>query len=128
MERLEFARKLRAEQTDAERVLWHRLRNRQIADLKFRRQQPLGNYFADFYCHELKLIVELDGGQHVESAGDAERNAWLSNQGYRVLRAWNHEVLCQTDAVLEAIWLAAREMAHGAEPPSPPAPRPPGEG
>lgn len=62
-------------------------------------------YVLDFYCHELKLAVELDGGQHLESAYDAERDAWLVRQGIRVLRFWNHDALVRTDSVLEAIRL-----------------------
>ncbi|MDA8486695.1 endonuclease domain-containing protein [Pseudomonas resinovorans] len=127
MERLEFARQLRVEQTDAERTLWHRLRNRQLAGTKFRRQQPLGLYFADVYCHELKLVIEIDGGQHLDSAHDNTRDAWLNKQGYRVLRFWNHDVLGQTDVVLEAIWRVISESKH-ADAPSPPAPLPRGEG
>ncbi|MCO6058613.1 endonuclease domain-containing protein [Pseudomonas sp. MOB-449] len=111
MERLEFAKRLRAEQTDAELWLWRHLRNRQLSGLKFRRQQPLGPYFADFYCHALKLVVELDGGQHLESLSDARRDAWFAANGYCVLRFWNHDVLQQTDAVLEAIWLATQNLS-----------------
>ncbi len=122
MERLKFARQLRVGQTDAEQRLWRHLRNRQLSGLKFRRQQPLGPYFADFYCHDCKLIIEVDGGQHLESALDARRDAWLKANGYRVLRFWNHDVLQQTDAVLEAIYQATRSA------PSPPAPLPKGEG
>ena len=127
MERLEFARRLRKEQTDAERALWHRLRNRQLAGMKFRRQQPLGVYFAYFYCHELKLVIELDGGQHLDSVDDAVRDAWLTGQGHRVLRFWNHDVLKQTDVVLEAIWRVIAESRH-TDAPSPPAPLPEVEG
>ncbi|NWL75975.1 hypothetical protein DM872_03820 [Pseudomonas taiwanensis] len=122
MERLKFARQLRVGQTDAEQRLWRHLRNRQLSGLKFRRQQPLGPYFADFYCHDCKLVIEVDGGQHLESAVDAIRDAWLKASGYRVLRFWNHDVLQQTDAVFEAIYQATRSA------PSPPAPLPGGEG
>ncbi|WP_028628984.1 endonuclease domain-containing protein [Pseudomonas sp. D(2018)] len=128
MERLEFARRLRVEQTDAERLLWQHLRNRLLSGLKFRRQQPLGPYFADFYCHEHKLVVELDGGQHLENPVDSRRDAWLVTNGYRVLRFWNHDVLQQTNAVLEAIWLTTQEPELSIKPPSPLAPLPPGEG
>ena len=68
-EYLAFVRQLRREQTDAEKLLWYCLRNRQLFGLKFRRQYPVGPYILDFYCHEYKLCVELDGGQHYESAG-----------------------------------------------------------
>jgi very-short-patch-repair endonuclease len=89
--------------------------------LKFRRQRPLGRYIVDFVCLERGLIVELDGGQHAEQlAYDHQREAWLLGQGFVVLRFWNHEVLLQTEAVLERmrLWLEEQER------PSPPAPLP----
>jgi very-short-patch-repair endonuclease len=102
--RLEFARMLREAMTDAERALWYRLRAKRLLGWKFRRQQPIGNYIVDFVCHEAKLVIELDGGQHVERAdADARRTAWLESQGFRVLRFWNDAVLKETDAVLEEI-------------------------
>ncbi len=102
------ARALRRSSTDAEAQLWNRLRNRQLLGLKFRRQHPIGPYYADFACLEIRLVVELDGGQHVEDAvRDARRAAAMAAQGFTTLRFWNHEVLGQMDAVLEAIRLAA---------------------
>ncbi|HWT18612.1 MAG TPA: endonuclease domain-containing protein [Variovorax sp.] len=104
------ARSLRATPTDAEALLWHHLRDRRMADRKFRRQRPMGPYFVDFACVEAKLIVELDGGQHVEAAAyDENRTRFLQAQGYRVLRFWNNEVLTQTDAVRERILQALQE-------------------
>ncbi|WP_374664983.1 endonuclease domain-containing protein [Ramlibacter sp.] len=101
-------RALRRSSTDAEAQLWNRLRNRQLLGLKFRRQHPIGPYYADFACLEIRLVVELDGGQHVEDAvRDARRAAAMAAQGFTTLRFWNHEVLGQMDAVLEAIRLAA---------------------
>jgi adenine-specific DNA-methyltransferase len=98
------ARQLRRDQTDAEQVLWGRLRDRQLCDAKFRRQHPIGPFIADFCCPQRKLIVEMDGGQHAEAlAADQKRSRFLENQGYRVLRFWDHEVLTHTDAVLERI-------------------------
>lgn len=100
------ARQLREQSTDAEQLLWSRLRNRQLAGRKFRRQHPVDVYFADFSCVEAQLIVELDGGQHGLPAGqvrDARRSTVLAAKGFAVLRFWNHEVLTQTDAVLQAI-------------------------
>lgn len=98
------AKELRKNSTDAERVLWQRLRAHRFAGYKFRRQQPLGQYIVDFVCFEKHLIIELDGGQHVEQAAyDAERSAWLQSQGFRVLRLWNHEVLTDVEAVEEVI-------------------------
>jgi very-short-patch-repair endonuclease len=89
----ERARKLRKNMTDAERALWARIRRRQILDCKFRRQQPLGDYIVDFVCLEKKLIIELDGGQHIEQEEyDSRRTHWLEEQGFRVLRFWNHDV------------------------------------
>jgi len=110
------ARTLRRRSTDAERVLWHRLRNRQLAGLKFRRQRPLGSFVVDFVCLERRLVIELDGGQHTtQQQEDARREAFLMQRGYRVLRFWNHEVLGNTDGVLQSIV----EIARSGSPPSP---------
>jgi very-short-patch-repair endonuclease len=99
-----FARQLRRSQTAAERLLWHRLRDRQLRDAKFRRQVPIGRYVVDFCCLEHKLIVELDGGQHAERLDyDAERTAFLERSGYRVIRFWNPDVTRNLVAVLTAI-------------------------
>ena len=97
------SRQLRRTQTDAERKLWHRLGNRQVGGHKFVRQEPVGPYFADFACRERKLIVELDGSQHAESAHDLVRDAYLASRGYRVLRFWNGEVFTNLDGVLDTI-------------------------
>jgi very-short-patch-repair endonuclease len=103
-ERLEFARTLREAMTDAERALWYQLRAKRLLGWKFRRQQPIGNYIVDFVCFEAGMVIELDGGQHLEQAeADAQRTAWLESQGFRVLRFWNDAVLKQTEAVLEEI-------------------------
>jgi len=98
-----IARKLRRDATAVESKLWQRLRSRQIEGAKFRRQFPIGPYIADFACIELKLIIELDGGQHVESATDAGRTARLETNGYTVIRFWNSEVIENLEGVLEAI-------------------------
>ena len=103
---LALARKLRQEQTDAEQLLWHLLRNRQFGGVKFRRQYPVAPYVLDFYCHEARLAIEVDGGQHNEpdrERRDAERVAHLGAQGITVIRFWNHEVLQETEAVLEQL-------------------------
>jgi adenine-specific DNA-methyltransferase len=98
------ARQLRRNQTDAEQVLWAHLRDRELCGVKFRRQHPIGGFVADFCCPQEKLVVELDGGQHaVEVAADQKRSRFLEEQGYRVLRFWNHEVLTNIDGVLERI-------------------------
>ena len=92
------ARRLRRDQTDAERKLWFRLRDRRLDGLKFRRQVPIDCYVVDFCCESARLIVELDGGQHAErSAEDAARTAALEARGYLVLRFWNNEVLQNMD-------------------------------
>jgi len=99
-----IARSLRSNQTDAERRLWYLLRSRQLNELKFRRQHPIGTYIVDFCCAEHRLVVELDGGQHAEHIDrDKKRTQLLNERGFRVLRFWNHEVLTQPAAVLEAI-------------------------
>jgi len=104
----ERARSLRRKQTDAERTLWRALRSRRLEGFKFKRQVPLGRYIADFMCFECKLIVELDGSQHLEQvAYDGERRRWLAAQGYRVVRYWNVDVLLDIVAVSENIWQIA---------------------
>ena len=98
-----IARRLRANQTDAETALWNRIRNRQIDGHKFVRQVPIGNYICDFVCREKLLVIEVDGGQHNESAADAIRDRRLAEDGYRVLRFWNNDVLGNVDGVLTTI-------------------------
>ena len=98
-----FARHMRSDATEAERVLWRHLRAHRLADGKFRRQQPIGPYVVDFACLAARLIVEVDGGQHLDSASDAGRDAWLREQGFTVLRFWNNDVLVRTESVLEEI-------------------------
>jgi len=102
-----FAQALRIAQTDAEKKLWTILRSRRLAGFKFRRQQPIDHYIADFCCLSARLIVELDGGQHADQEQyDAERTSYLEKQGFKVLRFWNDQVLKETDSVLEAIYMA----------------------
>lgn len=101
---ISFARALRTESTDVERLLWRHLRARRFAGYKFKRQQPIGPYIADFVCFNAKLVVELDGGQHAERTDeDARRDAWLRSQGFDVLRFWNTEVIEEPEAVLSLI-------------------------
>jgi len=98
------ARELRSNQTDVEAKLWRRLRDRQVFGAKFRRQHPIGPYIVDFCCPTLRLIVELDGGQHAEHImADESRTRFLESRGYRVLRFWNNQVMTQLDAVFEEI-------------------------
>jgi very-short-patch-repair endonuclease len=99
------ARALRKNPTEVEKLLWYRLRMWQIDGYKFRRQQPIGNYIADFVCFEKRLIVELDGGQHaVQSGYDAERDGWLRAEGFTVLRFWNNDLLKNLNGVTEKIF------------------------
>ena len=98
------ARGLRRTQTDAEHKLWQQLRGRQVGAAKFRRQHPIGPYFADFCSVEDRLVVELDGGQHAETREtDEKRTAFLEAHGFHVLRFWDHEVLKEMQSVLERI-------------------------
>lgn len=99
------ARELRKNMTDAERKLWNHLRNRQLGDLKFRRQHPIGKYVVDFVCFEKKIVIEVDGSQHLENRiYDAERTEWLQKQGFKVIRVWNNDVLNEIEAVLEELY------------------------
>jgi very-short-patch-repair endonuclease len=98
------ARILREQSTEAEKKLWRILRNRQLDGIKFRRQAPIGPYIADFLAVDALLFIELDGGQHSDQADyDGKRTAWLKQQGYRVLRFWNNDILANTEGVIEVI-------------------------
>ena len=104
-----FARNLRKALTPAETHLWYHLRRRQLARFRFRKQHPIGPYVADFACVERKLIVELDGSQHLDSAHDETRDAYLRGEGFRVLRFWNDDALLRTDEVLTVVLAALSE-------------------
>jgi very-short-patch-repair endonuclease len=122
---LNFARSMRREFTDAEARLWRYLRSRGIEGFKFRRQHPFEGCILDFYCHEAKLALELDGGQHDDDrqvARDAARHRALARAGIRVLRFWNPEVLRNTIGVLEEIRSALLSRCPS------PSPLPEGEG
>ena len=98
------ARGLRRASTEAEKLLWQKLRARQLGGAKFRRQTPIGPYIVDFASFEHRLVVEIDGGQHNTPQGrqhDLKRTAWLEAQGFRVLRFWNNQVLTNLEGVLE---------------------------
>ena len=97
------ARQLRQLSTDAERRLWSALRDRRLSRFKFRRQYPIGFYIVDFACTRYKLVIEIDGGQHMDSSADARRTAWLQGQGWKVIRFWNNDVLTNTNGVIENI-------------------------
>ena len=104
---LEFAKSMRHTATDAENLMWQVLRAKHFMNLKFRRQHVIKPYIVDFYCHEIGLVIELDGSQHgmddtVEY--DAERTKFLEALGLTVVRYWNHDVLGQTDVVLDDLW------------------------
>ena len=101
--RLRHAKAMRHIATDAEKKLWRLLRSRQLDEVKFRRQAPIADYIVDFACHEKRLVVEVDGGQHADNAKDVERDRRLAAAGYRVLRFWNNDVLGNPNGVLEAI-------------------------
>ncbi len=101
-----LAKELRHTQTEAEGVLWSKLRNKQLDGIKFRRQQPLGGYIVDFVSLDKKLIIEIDGGQHSEEQAikqDGQRTKWLENEGYRVIRFWNNDVLENLEGVIMEI-------------------------
>jgi very-short-patch-repair endonuclease len=112
---VDLARFLRHNQTEAEARLWQILRARQLAGYRFRRQHPVGKYVADFACTKHKLIVEADGGQHADSSHDAQRDAWLAEQGWRVLRFWNNDILSNGGGVARQI-LSALNDAAGVRP------------
>lgn len=112
------ARELRRNMTDAERVLWNRLKARRLDGLKFRRQEQIGRFIVDFICFERGIVVEADGGQHaVEREKDDERTRWLNSQGFTVLRFWNNDILANTEGVMETIRSAC--MVAPSPPPSP---------
>ena len=114
-------RTLRNSMTDAEIRLWQRLRSRQLAGCKFRRQHPYMDFVLDFVCLERSLIVEVDGGQHLDNERDRERDRRLQEAGFEVLRFWNNQVLQETDAVVEAIWIALQNKTTLPHPhPNPP--------
>ena len=108
---VETARRLRRDQTDAESRLWQQLRDRRLQGWKFRRQVPVGRYFADFVCIEARLVVELDGSQHGETRADYDRlrTESLNAAGFRVMRFWNNDVFENLDGVMTAILAACEE-------------------
>ncbi|HVJ02363.1 MAG TPA: DUF559 domain-containing protein [Sphingomonas sp.] len=115
------ARELRNNPTAAEELLWSKLRRSQLAGLKFTRQLPVAGHFGDFGCRSAKLIVELDGGQHVQAAeADAERTRRIEAEGYRVIRFWNNDLTSNMDGVLQAILDAALPGEERAPTPQPP--------
>jgi heme b synthase len=112
----QLAKNLRVNQTDAEKLIWKQLRSKQLGNIKFLRQQPIGKYIADFISFDKKLIIELDGGQHaMDIQKDEERGKWLTGQGFKVLRFWNNDVLQNIEGVLETIM---EKLSHSPKPPA----------
>ena len=108
-----LARWLRKNATDTENLLWNSLRSKRLAGLKFRRQVPIGPYIPDFVCFEKRVIIECDGGQHLEQKEkDEKRDQWFSSQGYRVLRFWDNQILQSLKIVLEEIHKACMRPPH----------------
>jgi len=102
-----LTRNLRRNQSDAERILWSRLRRSQLNGVKFRRQQPVGDYIVDFISFEKRLIIEIDGGQHIESTKNENDHAsteYLESRGFRVIRFWNTDILQNIEGVIDEIF------------------------
>lgn len=118
----EVARKLRTEMTASEQRLWSRLRGKQLQGVQFYRQKPIGGYIVDFYAPKAKLVVEVDGPQHLDvdhAKQDVERDGYLAAQGLQVLRFNNLQVLQELDGVVEVIYQEVMERLN-ANPPNPP--------
>lgn len=110
---LQFAKSMRHAATDAENLLWQLLRVKHFMVLKFRRQQVIVPYIVDFYCHEIGLVIELDGSQHSTDDAleyDAERTKFLEVLDLKVVRYWNHDVLRRTVVVLADLWNVCLEL------------------
>jgi very-short-patch-repair endonuclease len=103
----QFSRQLRNNMTDSERLLWSKLRDKQICGVQFYRQKPVGYYIVDFYSAKAKLVIELDGSQHFQTQAieyDKERELYLRNQGLDILRFTNLEIFKELDAVMQVIY------------------------
>ncbi len=104
----QFSQKLRANQTDAEKILWNKIRKRQIKGYLFTRQKPIGKYLVDFYCHKLKLVIEVDGDLHYltedDLVKDMQRDQYLENLGIIVYRVNNIDVYKNLEEVIQGIW------------------------
>jgi adenine-specific DNA-methyltransferase len=112
---LEFAKTMRSNATDAEHLMWQLLRAKRFMNLKFRRQHVIAPYIVDFYCHELGLVIELDGQSAWYRDGkeyDAERTKFLEALDLKVVRYWNHDVLGRMDVVLEDLWRRCSELKN----------------
>ena len=109
---LKNAKKMRSNMTPAETKMWRILRGKRFQDLKFKRQVLIGNYIVDFLCEDKKIIIEIDGGQHNEELNiqsDNNRTHYLENNGYKVLRFWNDDVMKNIDGVMEVIFREVKE-------------------
>jgi len=122
-QRIPRARALRRDATEAEKKLWRHLRQPPFREHHFRRQATIGRYFADFASHQLRIVIEVDGGQHSLGTSDEARTRYLNANGYRVVRFWNNEVLENISGVLLMI-----DTAINAERPPTPDPSPPQAG
>lgn len=100
----DIARILRKRSTNAEKLLWQKLKSRQLEGYKFRRQQPVGPYIVDFVNFGKRIVIELDGGQHaIKEESDKKRDAWLKTEGFQVLRFWNNEIFKNLESVVGVI-------------------------
>jgi very-short-patch-repair endonuclease len=121
------AARLRRDATDVEKILWSSLRNRLLDGYKFRRQWSVGRYVVDFACLDAMLVVELDGGQHTPE-GDAVRTRYLCEQGFRVIRFWNTDVIAHREGVLETVLAALQDRSEQKKTLTQPSPAKAGEG
>lgn len=103
------ARELRSDMTPAERLVWGMLRNRQLEGFRFRRQHPIGPHIVDFACLQVRLLIEIDGGHHLDADKDRQRSDWLMREGFHLLRFWNNDVVTNLEGVRACI--AARLVA-----------------
>ncbi|MGA6136237.1 endonuclease domain-containing protein [Acinetobacter dispersus] len=106
------SRNLRSHMTEAEQLLWQRVRRKQILGLQFYRQKPILNFIVDFYCPAVSLVIEFDGGQHYTEIGleaDQNRDHALSELGLIILRFSNHQILTEIDAVIEQVYCIAKQ-------------------
>ena len=111
------AKQMRLNPTEAERKIWYALRDNRFAGYKFRRQEPIGRYIADFVCYSPRIIVEVDGSQQIENTHDQLRDRWFESQGFIVLRFWNADVLSGLEGVLTAIGEAIKSHPAPGTPP-----------
>lgn len=110
-----FSKVLRQKQTPTEQILWRRLRARQFFNLKFRRQYPIGPYVVDFYCDNLRLVIEVDGDIHdhqTQMAHDRKRNHYLYQLGLEVFRVTNNEAMINLDGILEELRVLTIALAN----------------